>query len=709
MNIRKQYITSLIAFAVVLLTANGCYKGDVNHLLSRQYDLAYNLKEIDKKADKINGEIANLTLIIKTLQDKKQVTSLVYDEKNGKRLGATLTIDGKEIYIPFGQNGRDGQAPKIEISKDGNWIINGVDSGKKAIGENAKTPKISAMKDPDKTDDDTLYWTVQYGDAAPSFILDKTGKKIQAKGDKGDPGIPGVKGDTGAAGTPGAKGDPGTNSPIVSIKKSEDGKKLIITTTIKDLETIEVPLDEKLKFVIKPEAVEVPHSVADASQSPPPHPYRKDLNILKFDRPDQVYEIPFEKTDDLTSVEATMPTGWKYQIDTERKKIQVKSPRLSNFPSAANYGQANFFARKSNGETYSQQINVLLPPQLCVNYFFNEDLKSYPTGDPRSPFNTLDLSASPTMVNVFSLFEPIDDKNYRANAILPIDNNNGKLPESMRKEVFLPIDLFEPAQGKLAYPLFFTTLSYIFDKSYFDLFQHGGENVPTLYAIQVNKFLPEEESNVILMSPVPWNTFYAFQHHTTSYATSIQTIRLRRATQMIKLDMKAPKKELGLGNEEFNPDNLTLKHVSSVLMLPDGKIQIIAAPNLYVTKFSNSNKVDDTSSITYDKTEDIVRASFATLPTGHTNFFKLLLEYKKEDGSIIKKMIKPHLPGYLPVPKAGGAILHYKINVHDPQFSTFPSLLSITYLEDKSEVKASIITEGDMTTPSESGVNMWLE
>lgn len=74
------------------------------------------------------------------------------------------------------------------ISDDGYWIINGVKTQDKALGDkgdkgdkgdpgkdgiNGDTPLISAAKDPDNPADENYYWTIKYPkENNYTFILD---------------------------------------------------------------------------------------------------------------------------------------------------------------------------------------------------------------------------------------------------------------------------------------------------------------------------------------------------------------------------------------------------------------------------------------------------------------------------------------------------------------------------------------------------------
>lgn len=129
----------------------------------------------------------------------------------------------------------------ISIGENGNWFINGVDSGKTSIGERGKDfhiDKIYSSVDEMNSGHST--------DGLPenSFVLINTGNvedednaKLYVKGPEkyeyltdlsGASGIQGPEGPAGKDGDPGEKGNDGI-SPIVSIESISGGTKITIT------------------------------------------------------------------------------------------------------------------------------------------------------------------------------------------------------------------------------------------------------------------------------------------------------------------------------------------------------------------------------------------------------------------------------------------------------------------------------------------------
>ena len=109
-----------------------------------------------QELEEIKAELANQKNLIEALQQNATITSIEQGEgkytihfsdgqsitlSNGKTPIITIGengnwyIDGVDTGKPSqGNNGSDGQTPSIEIGENGNWIINGADTGIKAEG-----------------------------------------------------------------------------------------------------------------------------------------------------------------------------------------------------------------------------------------------------------------------------------------------------------------------------------------------------------------------------------------------------------------------------------------------------------------------------------------------------------------------------------------------------------------------------------------------
>ena len=236
----------------MLVTA--CHKEDISTLYSRQYQLSAEITGINAEILRINNEIVELKNLYTILANKPTVTEFDYRivENNGQKdtIGVDITLDTYKFFIPYGRdgkNGTDGRSPVVGISDDGYWIINGVKTQDKALGDkgdkgdkgdpgkdgiNGDTPLISAAKDPDNPADENYYWTIKYPkENNYTFILDG-GQKIKATGPKGD------------------KGETLSVDPIIeSVVKADDGTS--ITINLHDGTSYNIPL-LGINFKLKP-------------------------------------------------------------------------------------------------------------------------------------------------------------------------------------------------------------------------------------------------------------------------------------------------------------------------------------------------------------------------------------------------------------------------------------------------------------------------
>lgn len=130
------------------------------------------------KSITLTGSEGNVDIYTITYTDN---TTSIFKVTNGK--------DGAQGIQ--GEPGKDGSTPSISIGENGNWIINGEDSGINASGTKG-----------DKGDKGDA------GEQGPQGEKGDTGEQ-GPKGDKGDTGEQGPKGDKGDTGNQGPQGDKG--------------------------------------------------------------------------------------------------------------------------------------------------------------------------------------------------------------------------------------------------------------------------------------------------------------------------------------------------------------------------------------------------------------------------------------------------------------------------------------------------------------------
>jgi hypothetical protein len=137
----------LLALSVILLLS-GCYKDDINDLKNDVNDLKSRMAQYENLLDVLNKRLYVVSYEAKegsyviTMSDGTKLT--VRDTSSFIKIGenGNWWIDGvdtgKSAKGENGQNGQKGDAPKIAIGTNGNWIINDVDSGVSASGQKGK-------------------------------------------------------------------------------------------------------------------------------------------------------------------------------------------------------------------------------------------------------------------------------------------------------------------------------------------------------------------------------------------------------------------------------------------------------------------------------------------------------------------------------------------------------------------------------------------
>ena len=152
--------------------------------------------------------------------------------------------------IKNGADGEDGHTPSITIGENGNWLVDGTDTGTKAQGSQGEQGVGISKVEKTSSEGNVDTYTITYGDGSTStfkvtngidgktpyigddgywYIGDQnTGVKAQ-----GDKGIQGEKGDKGDKGDPGLNGQDGRS--VASIEKtSSSGNVDTYTITYSD-------------------------------------------------------------------------------------------------------------------------------------------------------------------------------------------------------------------------------------------------------------------------------------------------------------------------------------------------------------------------------------------------------------------------------------------------------------------------------------------
>lgn len=201
---------------IVALAMFGCgddyddtaLKNDISDLKSR-------VEKLESWCSTANTQISALQGLVSALQENDYVTGVTPIMEGAKEVGYTITFaKSKPITIlngKDGENGTDGITPIISVKQDTDgqyyWTVTTGEAapvwmtdaeGKKInaagqAGEAGHTPVISV-----ETSDGKLCWKVD-----GKWLLDEKGNKVPATGEKGATGA------TGATGSTGSKGDQG--------------------------------------------------------------------------------------------------------------------------------------------------------------------------------------------------------------------------------------------------------------------------------------------------------------------------------------------------------------------------------------------------------------------------------------------------------------------------------------------------------------------
>ena len=179
-------------------------------------------KGIEEEITKLNSQLEAYGNLV---EGKSFITSVTAVEGGQQITYVTIGEDGKETSDTFtitnGKDGDDGATPTVEIGDNGNWIINGTDTGVSAKGQNG-------------TDGKTPTFKIENGNLYYQFEDDDDWKDLgNVTGPKGN------KGDTGEQGPAGEEGEDGDSFfQKVDYKKGDASA----TFTLADGTVFEVPV-----------------------------------------------------------------------------------------------------------------------------------------------------------------------------------------------------------------------------------------------------------------------------------------------------------------------------------------------------------------------------------------------------------------------------------------------------------------------------------
>lgn len=140
----------IVLLSVIAAIVTGCSQYDDSNLWTKLTGIDDRVTTIEQSIESVNMEIKSLTALVNAQVNEMTISSvnkvddgyqivfsdgskiIIYNGKDGK--DGQNGANGKD-----GQDGKDGYSPYV--GSDGNWWINGVNTGIKAVGKDGKPGK----------------------------------------------------------------------------------------------------------------------------------------------------------------------------------------------------------------------------------------------------------------------------------------------------------------------------------------------------------------------------------------------------------------------------------------------------------------------------------------------------------------------------------------------------------------------------------------
>jgi len=122
----------LLSFVLLLV---GCNGDDINDLNNKYNQLSKEQQELLEEQNRQADLLRNYETLLNALQSKLTVSD-VEDTSNGYKI---VFSDGSEIQLT------NGHTPVFSLGDNGNWYVDGEDSGVKASGTDGQTPDIEIV------------------------------------------------------------------------------------------------------------------------------------------------------------------------------------------------------------------------------------------------------------------------------------------------------------------------------------------------------------------------------------------------------------------------------------------------------------------------------------------------------------------------------------------------------------------------------------
>lgn len=388
---------------------------------------------------------------------------------------------------------------------------------------------------------------------------------------------------------------------------------------------------------------------------------------LSFSNINETIEFPFEKSDNLLDVNASMPRGWTYTIDQTTKKITVTSPKNGWNNETPHDVEAIFFARDADGNTYTRNLKLKLTTMIFFNYFVNDVLET-PIYKPSTSYNTISFATNSRTVHVTRWHHLSNNGAWGTSNDAPLYYESGVVNDASVMEARFRQDVYRSfAKPQTMDEQTYSIVDMIYDPEYVTRGTIGDANEPSNNVLVNNK--KTESANVIHMDPVPWDTYLSYNPITLGINSDKFTLRLKRVTQRVSLEMVEPKKFLKLADtEEFDITKLTLKIPTAMVMREGGEYTWTKRTITRVISSMTDHK--GTHYMEYDAASKKLTASFATFLTGSMNNYCLLFEYTKQDGTVIRQRLgRQGIHAFANT--MGGSILIFKYNVYNSSVNAY--------------------------------------
>lgn len=601
-NVMKLHFCTVMACTLLLLT--GCYKEDTQILYSRQYVIP----DLTKLRDSLNNNLNGLRDGLIRLEQKEPISNIAYVTQNGDTVGVSLTFGTQTVYVPFGRNGNNGSSYVVTMGTDGNWYINGQDTGNPwrgvdgTDGVDGLTPVFGIKQDTDGN----FYWTIKWPNQSETFMTDASGNKIRANGQDGAPG---------------------TDSPLREITEDANNYYFKVQYPGGTPVTYTIPKVKDIGFYIQPD--QATSGGASASTE-----YDATTNTLTFSETNKEMAFPYTKNDELGSVIAHLPLGWTARIDETAKMIYVKAPSMIKSTTVPDKGLLSFTTRTASGLTYERNVNVYLPKRIYLDYFFNES-PSIATQAATSTDNKITIPAGRN----YSLYLYAHKASGGTFSRIFAQNLDEGIdvPTRLAKLKQTPYVSWAKADDDTNYSFG----SFLFNKDSLQVVFFGDNltNPSSYLLIRKNEStvaLSPVAGKAVLVDPVPWDTYGVLSTGNTGEYSYYKTMHLRRLTQRTILRMVDPYRWFSLpAGEVFDPSKIVLYQATTWGWTVENRMYAMYYPVNGVNKLVTTKA---TNCAAYDASTKLLYAEFSAFPTIGASALKLYIEYTRPDGSIIRKV-----------------------------------------------------------------------